>query len=196
MSDYGPKAVDLSDFSRRPAVPPPPLAPKPEAGEATAATETTASSAAKPAPSPQRRAKREVSEASTPDAKVQFVVHLPADTHRWLRERADELGWPKREVILDAFVAHREALTPHAADAERRQAAGLPPRTPPRRREVSGVPSNVYMGRAEAEVLDRHAKKLGMSRSQMVTELLARASAPATTPAPPTKRATARRPRS
>jgi len=189
MSDYGPRAVDLSDFSRRPAVPPPPLV-RPEATQAA-----TASSAPKPAKmvTPRRRGKHEA-EAESAGAKVQFVVHLPAEMHHWLRERAVELGWPKREVILDAFVAHREALTPHASDAERRRAAGLPPRTPPRRREVSGVPSNVYMDRAEAEVLDRHAKELGMSRSQMVTELLVRASTPPA-PAPPTKRAAARRPR-
>ncbi|HET7486509.1 MAG TPA: hypothetical protein VFJ85_01175 [Acidimicrobiales bacterium] len=187
MTDYTPKAVDLSDFSRRPAVPPPPLVAKPEAVQAPAP------GGPRPAKAPaRRRAKQEAEAAEPTGAKVQFVVHLPAETHQWLRQRAAELGWPKREVILDAFVTHREALTPHASDAERRRAAGLPPRTPPRRREVSGVPSNVYMDRAEAEVLDRHAKELGMSRSQMVTELLVRAAAP---PAAPAKRAGARRPR-
>ena len=176
---YAPQAVDLSAFDKRAsAVPPPPLPPRPSEAGAPLPSEAGAGDAeSAPARRPPRarRPASDAKKAETPAAterKVQFFVHLPPEQHTWLRERAAAIGWPKREVILDAFVAHRDELQGHDPDAERRRQAGLPPRTPGRRKEIGGIPSNVYMGQAEAEVLDRHATTLGMSRSQMVSELL------------------------
>ena len=176
-SGYAPQAVDLSAFDKRAsAVPPPPLPPRPSEAKAPAPTEAGAGDSA-PARRPPRARRpateaKEAGKSAATDRKIQFFVHLPPEQHKWLRERAAAIGWPKREVILDAFVAHRDELEGHDPDADRRRQAGLPPRTPGRRKEIGGIPSNVYMGQAEAEVLDRHATTLGMSRSQMVSELL------------------------
>ena len=178
-ADHRPPAVDLSGFDKRAStVPPPPLVPPP--GDEGPGDE------APPAPAPRRRSESRPRRSGAPARqpatgaapKVQFFVHLPAEQHGWLREQAQARGWPKREVILEAFLNHRDELPGHDAEVERRAAAGLPPRAPGRRKEVGGIPSNVYMGRNEAEVLDRHAQELGMSRSQMVAELLALAAGP------------------
>lgn len=185
---YGAPKVDLSALEKRKSAVPPPSLP---------VVETNVPEGPLPPPPPARRRpaseKRAATKQSPPDAKVQLFVHLPPEEHAWLRQQALDKGWPKREVILEAFVAHRDQITAHDPDVERRRQAGLPPRAPGRRKEVGGIPSNVYMARSEAEVLDNHAAELGMSRSQMVTELLRLASS---SPAPaPTKRAGARRPR-
>lgn len=203
MSDasYSPPGVDLSAFTKRAsAVPPPPL---PESVPAPAAPDAEhkggSELAARRRAAPARRRKEPDGEAVEREGKVQFFVHLPPDQHAWLRERALSAGWPKREVVLEAFVAHRDQLRAHDPDAQRRSAAGLPPREPGRRKEVGGIPSNVYMGRAEAEVLDRHAREVGMSRSQMVSELLRLATAaapePARGPSPGLSKPAARPPR-
>ena len=182
MSDagYGPPGVDLSAFAKRASVVPPPTLAKPATTTAMPpppAREASPDGPRRPAPSGRRR-KEPAGEGAQPrDGKLQFFVHLPPEQHAWLRERATSAGWPKREVILEAFIAHREALRAHDPDVQRRSEAGLPPRAPGRRKEVGGIPSNVYMGRAEAEVLDRHAQELGMSRSRMVSELLRLAAA-------------------
>ena len=200
MSDtgYGPPGVDLSAFTKRAsAVPPPPLI-KPATTTPPPAREPSPGGRRRPASSG-RRGKEPAVEGAQPRAgKVQFFVHLPPDQHAWLRERATAAGWPKREVILEAFVAHRDALRAHDPDAQRRSEAGLPPREPGRRKHVGGMPSNVYMGREEAEVLDRHAQELGMSRSQMVSELLRLAAAgpPQAGPGPAQQRGTAAPPKS
>lgn len=175
MSDpgYGPPGVDLSAFTKRAsAVPPPPLIKPATTPPPPPAREPSPDGRRRPASSGRRGKEPSVEGAQPRDGKVQFFVHLPPDQHAWLRERAMAAGWPKREVILEAFVEHRDALRAHDPDAQRRSEAGLPPREPGRRKDVGGLPSNVYMGRAEAEVLDRHAQELGMSRSQMVSELL------------------------
>jgi hypothetical protein len=179
MSDtgYGPPGVDLSAFTKRAsAVPPPPLI-KPATTTPPPPAREPSPDGRRPASSGRRRKEPAVEGAQPRDGKVQFFVHLPPDQHGWLRERATAAGWPKREVILEAFVAHRDALRAHDPDAQRRSEAGLPPRAPGRRKDVGGMPSNVYMGRAEAAVLDHHARELGMSRSQMVSELLRLAAA-------------------
>ena len=182
-ADYGPPAVDLGGFGKRAsAIPPPPLAAKqPQTKPEEPPAEHAPESLGPPRPSRTRRRASQAQEPQTPtvvDRKVQFFVHLPPDQHEWLRGQ-QRPGWPKREVVLEAFLNHREELRGHDPDAERRQQAGLPPRQPGRRKEVGGIPNNVYMGQAEAEVLDRHAAALGMSRSQMVTELLRLAAAEA-----------------
>lgn len=179
MSDagYGPPGVDLSAFAKRASAVPPPTLAKPATTTPPPTERESPPDRRRPASSGRRR-KEPAGEGAQPrDGKLQFFVHLPPEQHAWLRERATAAGWPKREVILEAFVAHREALRAHDPDAQRRSEAGLPPREPGRRKEVGGIPSNVYMGRAEAEVLDRHAQELGMSRSQMVSELLRLAAA-------------------
>jgi hypothetical protein len=192
-SGYAPQAVDLSAFDKRATtVPPPPLPPRHSEAEAPAPTEAGAADSP-PARRPPRARRpateaKEAEKSSSTDRKVQFFVHLPPEQHKWLRERAAAIGWPKREVILDAFVAHRDELEGHDPDAERRRQAGLPPRTPGRRKEIGGIPSNVYMGQAEAEVLDRHATTLGMSRSQMVSELLRLAAVETAAGAGPSRR--------
>lgn len=182
-ADYRPPGVDLSGFGKRASTVPPPAIAKPARSEPAQPAEPAAETPVRrPARPGRRKANPELEIQSANDGKVQFFVHLPPEQHVWLRERATAAGWPKREVILEAFLAHRDALQGHDADTKRRSAAGLPPREPGRRKEVGGIPSNVYMGRAEAEVLDRHARDLGMSRSQMVSELLALAGAASSQP--------------
>ncbi|MFP5319459.1 MAG: ribbon-helix-helix domain-containing protein [Acidimicrobiia bacterium] len=170
--DYSPPGVDLSGFAKRSsAVPPPPLT-KPAELESPVGERPSVGSDRPPARRRREPAQRQAPSGPPSQGKLQFFVHLPPEQHAWLRERTVASGWPKREVILEAFLAHRDELRGHDPDAQRRREAGLPPREPGRRKEIGGIPSNVYMGRAEAEVLDRHARELGMSRSQMVSELL------------------------
>ena len=182
QGDYRPHAVDLSGFAKRgSAVPPPRLdIPKDDGNEEP----IEAVSGPPPRRSPPRRSmtRRGRSQGEKPNQepageRIQFFVHLPSELNEWLREQAERRGWPKREVILDAFLQFRDGLEGHDSDTKRRREAGLPPRAPKRRKDVGGVGSNVYMVRAEAEVLDRHAESLGMSRSQLVTELLRAATA-------------------
>ena len=103
--------------------------------------------------------------------KTRAVTSIPTALHRRVKEATEERGTFQTELLLDAFIAHHQALRDRYGPSADR--AGLPPRPRPRRRHSDGVsPCVLFLLPEEIAVLDALAAELGgMSRSELVTRL-------------------------
>ena len=114
-----------------------------------------------------------------PRVRSRATVVLPAPVAEQLREWSRAAGRTHGDLILSSLLAHYRTVAEQVegSDAER-EALGLPPVRPPRPKGPTSQLS-VAMSEAGRDRLDTDAKRLGMGRSALVTELLGAALAAA-----------------
>lgn len=187
--------LDLSGFQaeRKVDVPPPPKkkgpsTPKPKSatkkgkkGKKKKKTATVKDSGRsekgpKPRPKPERKSpqpgKHLDTPARKPGRKKRVNVSLPVDLSQRFTQKASEEDRYLTDMVLDAYRDHFAAML-DAYLAERGD--GDLPFRPRRRKTATGrVTHMLYLAAPEVAVLDGSAEEIGLSRSELVSQLLER----------------------
>lgn len=121
--------------------------------------------------------KKGTSQASTNGGREQepkraVMAWIPVRLHELLNEAAEQRGVYKTDVILSAFGSHHASLRERLVQPA--PAGPLPPRGRRRRKSVAASTQCVmYITEQERRVIDDLALELGVSRAELVSDLLA-----------------------
>jgi len=131
----------------------------PEALEAAPSVET---------PKPRRKSKT----VAKPHRKKRVNVSLPVGLSRRFTEKADEEDRYLTDLVLEAYRNHYGNLLNEVEDEQGDSDLPLRPR---RRKAATGrVTHMLYLAAPEIAVIDGSAEEIGLSRSELVAQLLMR----------------------